>query len=48
MVSSLASAWPRPLAQTLRNLDPVIDAKPFDVLKFADVITNKCQALTRA
>lgn len=46
MASSLASAWPRPLAQTLCNLDPVIDAKPFNVLKFTDVITNQCQALT--
>ena len=34
------------LAEKLRNLYPVINAKPFDALKFTDVIANKCQALT--
>ena len=29
----------------LSNLDPVINAKPFDALKFTEVIANKCQSL---
>src|SRR5579863_1214067 len=28
------------------NLDPVFNAKPFDALKFTEVIANKCQTLT--